>query len=211
MNHNLNAHWLGRVDYLTSLNRQNDFVRLATEKNMLSILGVEHSSVITLGLRGMRDDILVDESVLARKNIPVYKVRRGGMVAVHSLGQTLIYPIIPIRKLKIKAKHFVDIIINSTVQTLNYFGCITEFDYDRRGFYTDRGKIAFLGLQFKRGVSMHGVAINVNNNLDLLRMIRPCGIDNENFDKLSNYQQVSLTQVFGKWFDKFTSFLDISQ
>ena len=193
--------WIGNIRYQNSLDRQDHFLKLAQKYSNLYILGVEHDLVITLGLRGKKSDILANKSQLA--NTSVFRVKRGGQATIHSHGQVVIYPIVPVRNLKIKIKNFLDLLIEVTEKTLNFFETQTYFDYKKKGFYTKNGKIAFLGLQFTRGVSKHGISINVSNDLSLNSLIRPCGVSDERFDKLSNYETTDLKRVFDSWTREF--------
>ncbi len=198
------THWFEKICYEKSLEKQNYLRKLTEQNSHYHIMGVEYNPVITIGIRGNHDDILDSDL----KNIPVFKIKRGGQTTIHNPGQIVIYPIVPIKKLKIKIKQFIDIIINCTTQTMGHFGCQTEFDQEKKGFYTTEGKIGFLGLQFKKGVSMHGLSINISNNLNIISKIKSCGIINEKFDKLTNHNnKVTIKDIFDKWSDEFINLL----
>ena len=189
--------WCGKIPYQKSLEKQNFFRTLAEQK--LCLMGVEHDPVITIGIRGSRDDI-VDSAY----NIPIFQIKRGGKTTVHSPGQLVVYPIVPVRKLKLKIRQFISLTIDCTTQTLEKFGCKANFDAERKGFYADKGKIGFLGLRFIKGISMHGLSINVSNDLSLLAKIKSCGVRDEKFDRLHDYNtKITPKDVFETWANHF--------
>lgn len=192
-------HWCGKICYQKSLKKQYYLANLTEEH--FHILGAEYDPVITIGIRGNEDDI-----PNSLNDIPIFHIKRGGQTTIHNPGQVVIYPIVSIKKLKLKIRQFIDLIINCTIQTFEKFDCQVNFSEDKKGFYARKGKIAFLGLQFKRGISMHGISINVSNNLELLKKIKSCGIVNEKFDKMANHHnEITPKAFFDKWTEQFVT------
>ncbi len=189
--------YLGRVDYVQALNLQNELVQKSQNLNQDFILGLEHPAVITLGRRAT-------ESEIFSPDIPVVSINRGGLATLHSEGQLMIYPIINVRECQIGVRHFVLHLLQSTQKTFSDLGVETFIDDQQIGLYTSRGKIAFCGIEIKSGVSLHGLSINIQNDLSLFRKIRSCGIQEMPLDKLKNYREdISLSEFFKTWMQNF--------
>ena len=177
--------WLGRIsDYQESLKLQNHYVRKVLEDKSSCgyFLALEHEPVITLGLRGGESDIL------KKKMFPVVSVPRGGRATLHHRGQLVVYPILPFQRMGLKPKQFVELIAQSLVELCNKKGVpYVRFSKSRPGVYTDKGKIAFLGFRFQKGISSHGFSLNVFNNLSDFSYLKPCGEESLALDRLANY------------------------
>jgi lipoyl(octanoyl) transferase len=182
-------------------------IQLNTQKQVLEdgharVLGFEHEAVITLGKRGNeREDIR--QNVLS--DIEIVRIDRGGHATLHSPGQLVIYPILPLRKWNLGVRDYVESLLVSTQDMLKAYG-IDSFQKDQPGLYTRNGKIAFIGVRVVNGISLHGISINVKNDLKLFRHIKSCGIEAENFDSLAE-QKLSLDthELFHSWAMNFTS------
>jgi len=130
---------------------------------------VEHDPVFTLGQAGK------PEHLLFPGDIPVIHVDRGGQVTYHGPGQIVAYPLLDLRRLKIGVREYVDRIEQSVID------CLAEFDIgaERRegapGVYVGDAKIAALGIRVRRGCCFHGLAFNVDMDLEPFTRINPCG------------------------------------
>ncbi|MCB0394926.1 MAG: lipoyl(octanoyl) transferase LipB [Bdellovibrionales bacterium] len=199
----MDVKWLGTVDYIDSLTLQNQSV----EKNKITgrnlILGCEHSSVITLGRRSEGDG-----EIRSKTHLPVVKVSRGGHATLHSPGQLVIYPILNLRELKLTVRDAICLLEKATQASLKSLGIETHRKHEEPGLYTDKGKIAFLGINVSHGITSHGVSINVSNDLSLFKNIRSCGIENESFDRVASYNDQILThELFNRWVSEFQELL----
>lgn len=139
---------------------------------------VEHPPVFTLGLAGKR------EHVLAPGDIPVIDIDRGGQVTYHGPGQLVVYPLINLRRLKLGVRALVEALENAVIDTLAGYGIEAANRRDAPGVYVDGKKVAALGLRVRNGCTYHGLAFNVNMNLEPFTRINPCG-----------YQGLEVTQV----------------
>ncbi|MEO7916276.1 MAG: lipoyl(octanoyl) transferase LipB [Dokdonella sp.] len=130
---------------------------------------LEHDPVFTLGQAGK------PEHILAAGDIPVVKVERGGQVTYHGPGQIVGYPLIDLRRLGIGVRELVDRIEQSIIDTLDEWNIVALRRGGAPGVYVGDAKIAALGLRIRRGCSFHGLAFNVNMDLEPFRRINPCG------------------------------------
>jgi lipoyl(octanoyl) transferase len=130
---------------------------------------VEHPPVFTLGLAGRR------EHVLDPGDIPVIATDRGGQVTYHGPGQAIVYALVDLRRLGIGAKELVRRLEQAAIDTLAAYGVIAVRRAGMPGVYVDAAKIAAIGLRIARGCSYHGIAMNVENDLEPFMRIDPCG------------------------------------
>jgi lipoate-protein ligase B len=163
---------LGRRDYLEALTLQERILeRKQQEKSADVLLFVEHPHVYTLGRSGQ------DVNVLAAQEVPVIRTSRGGDVTYHGPGQMVVYPIIDLRsKLRKEVHRYLGNLEMGVIRTLNDFG----LDGTRRppytGIWIDNRKIAAIGIAVRRGLTFHGLALNVNTDLVYFNRIVPCGL-----------------------------------
>ena len=131
---------------------------------------VEHDHVYTLGKSANSNNIL-------NKVCEIIKTERGGDVTYHGPGQLVAYPIINLKKRKIGVKSYVKKIEELIIQTLGDFGLKTNIPFKETGVWIEDRKIASIGIHVSRGVTMHGLAINVNSDLSYFDNIISCGIE----------------------------------
>jgi len=135
-------------------------------------LVLEHDPVVTLGKRGG----LVDEAGLARLGTPVVRTDRGGFATWHGPGQMVAYPIIDTARAKVGVRRLVRALGTLMLGVASDLGLHDLlYDDERPGVYREGRKLGSLGLHLSRGVTMHGLALNINNDLEGFRAIVPCG------------------------------------
>src|SRR5690348_226177 len=139
---------------------------------------LEHDPVFTLGQAGRM------EHVLAPGDIPVIPVDRGGQVTYHGPGQIVAYPLLDLRRLGIGVRDLVCRIEQAIINTLAHWNIEAVRREGAPGVYVNDAKIAALGLRVRRGCTFHGLAFNINMDLEPFRRINPCG-----------YQGLQVTQV----------------
>lgn len=144
------------------------------------ILMVEHPSVITLGKHAKEANILINEDDLARRGIKVFHIERGGDVTYHGPGQLVAYPLLDLEYHHLGVKDYVDLIEEAVIRTIADFGIKGERVAGASGVWIEAGtprerKICALGVKCSRFVTMHGLALNVNTDLQGFRLINPCG------------------------------------
>lgn len=130
---------------------------------------LEHERVFTQGQAGKA------EHVLFPGDIPVVQVDRGGQVTYHGPGQLVAYLMLDVRRSGIGVRDLVSRIEQSLIGLLDSYGVTAVSKPDAPGVYVDGAKIASLGLRIRNGRSFHGLALNVDMDLEPFRRINPCG------------------------------------
>jgi lipoyl(octanoyl) transferase len=130
---------------------------------------LEHPPVFTLGQAGRL------EHLLAPGTIPVIQTDRGGQVTYHGPGQLVAYLLLDLRRAGIGVKRLVERLEQSVIDLLAEYGVAAERHTDAPGVYVAGAKIASLGLRVRNGCSYHGLALNVDMDLEPFSRINPCG------------------------------------
>jgi len=162
---------LGLVEYRSTLTamRQLTDSRDADSPDELWLL--QHPPVFTQGQAGKA------EHVLAPGAIPVIQVDRGGQVTYHGPGQWVLYLMVDLRRQQLGVRDLVNLIECSVVQLLQEYAISAVNKPDAPGVYVAGEKIASLGLRVRRGCSYHGLALNVDMDLEPFGRINPCGYE----------------------------------
>lgn len=142
-----------------------------------TILLVEHPPVITLGARKSENKLLADEKTLTAKGIEIVTIGRGGGTTAHNPGQLVIYPIVKLKTLKLDVPEFVRRVEQLGLELLDGLGVIAHRQKGLPGLWVGKEKIASVGIQIKKWVTMHGIAINICNDLSIFDNIVPCGLN----------------------------------
>ena len=130
---------------------------------------LEHPPVFTLGLAGRR------VHVRSPGSIPVIATDRGGQVTYHGPGQAVAYALLDLRRLGLGARELVRRLEQGAIEMLASFGVIAARRAGMPGVYVGEAKIAAVGLRIARGCSYHGIALNVDADLEPFSRIDPCG------------------------------------
>ena len=131
----------------------------------------QHEPVFTLGLNANRDHLL------APADIPVVQVDRGGQVTYHGPGQLMIYPLVDLKRAGLGVRDLVTGLEQSIVDLVSESDITATARKDAPGVYVDGRKIASVGLRIRRGASFHGMALNIDVDLEPFSRINPCGFD----------------------------------
>ncbi len=153
-----------------------------------TVLVVRHPPVFTIGRAGSRLHVLAGKEVLDKEGIGVWEVDRGGDVTYHGPGQIVVYPILDLRQYGQDLHAYVRNLEEAIIRTVGSFGVPARREAGLTGVWTDKGKIAAIGIGVKGWVSMHGIALNVRPNMNHFRMIVPCGISGRPVDWLAQWQ-----------------------
>jgi lipoyl(octanoyl) transferase len=176
------ASWLGRVDYHEALALQK---RLVAERadGLIDdqLLLLEHPRVLTLGRGADPAHIRADPATLAAHGIDVVRVERGGEVTYHGPGQLVAYPIIALSSRGLLVRPFVRALEAALVATCAAYGVTAARRDSHPGCWCDPDgadprKIGALGLRVERGVTYHGIALNVTVDLADFDLIDACGM-----------------------------------
>ncbi len=185
--HRLQVCDLGLIPYPEALARQQDLVQRRHEDRAGdTVLIVEHPPVITLGARASENRLLAEPGELERRGITLVQVRRGGGTTAHNPGQIVFYPILKLKGLRLGVNEYIRSLESVGLALLQSVGISAERRKGYPGLWIEGRKIASIGVQVKRWVTMHGMAINVNNDLSIFQAIVPCGIDGVRMTNVQN-------------------------
>jgi lipoyl(octanoyl) transferase len=160
---------LGRYAYVPVWQAMQDFTDKRNKNTPDEIWVVEHDPVFTQGQAGK------EEHLLFPGDIEVVKVDRGGQVTYHGPGQIVVYVLLNLKRRKIGIRELVTHIENAIINTLKHYDIIAAAKPDAPGVYVDGKKIASLGLRVRKGCTFHGLALNVDMDLEPFSRINPCG------------------------------------
>lgn len=147
----------------------------ALDRDILIIL--EHPPVFTLGRQGNREHLLVAEDFLRSKGVSLFHVERGGDVTYHGPGQIVCYPLVNLRATGWKVARFVETLEEIMILTAMDWGIDARRRDINRGVWIGKNKLGSIGIAVRRGVSFHGLALNVNTSLEPFSWIDPCGLE----------------------------------
>jgi lipoate-protein ligase B len=144
------------------------------------ILLVEHSPVVTFGRRpGVDRHLIASADRLAAMGVEVVQSDRGGDITFHGPGQLVAYPIIRLNAHRLSVGGYVRALEMAVIAALAETGVLARKDPDAIGVWVDQqgpAKICALGVRIRRGISLHGIALNVTTDLSYFDLIIPCGL-----------------------------------
>ena len=188
---NLYLYDLKNIDYDTSLIVQEEIHAYVKNKNIPGvILSLEYPNIFTIGKSGKKSDILLSQEEMNSKGIKVYESNRGGEITYHGPGQIIYYPIINLKKLRIKPVEYIRILQKTVIASLKDFNIQAEHINKPVGVWVNGKKISSIGVRISKSVTMHGVAINLNCDLQYFTYIIPCGIKDLNLTNI--YSETNL-------------------
>jgi lipoyl(octanoyl) transferase len=168
---------LGLIDYQAAYDLQLKILKLSQQEAIENVLLLlEHPPVLTLGINGKDNNVLINEDVLGKMGVSVFRSNRGGDVTYHGPGQVVAYPIINLRQIGKSVKEYVRLLEETSVRLLKEeYSIISDRKPGFPGVWVDNNKITAVGCSVKKWITMHGFALNVNTNLDHFQWINPCG------------------------------------
>jgi lipoyl(octanoyl) transferase len=162
--------WLGRVEYAPVWRDMQAFTDARGDESSDEIWFLEHAPVFTQGLNGR------PEHLLATGDIPVVGIDRGGQVTYHGPGQLVVYALVDLRRQRIGVRELVVALESAVIALAARHGIVAAGRRDAPGVYAGARKLASLGLRVRRGCSYHGLALNVDMDLEPFGRINPCGM-----------------------------------
>ena len=178
----LRTEWLGRIGYRAAWDRQHQLVAARAAGEIPdTLLLLEHDAVLTLGRHADPAHILASSALLAERGIEVLQVERGGEVTYHGPGQLVGYPIVRLADAGLLLRPFVRALEGAMADVAATYGVVA----DRRDGYPGcwvapaspmPRKLGALGLRVERGVTYHGIALNITTDLADFGLIDPCGM-----------------------------------
>lgn len=193
----------GETDYLTVYNwMQNQRINISLNKSKESINFVEHPSVFTLGTNAELKNVLINEDNRTALNIDLVHVDRGGDVTCHNKGQLVAYPLLNLKKRNLKPVEYVRMLENILINVLKKYNISGIQNPGTPGIWVGNNKIASIGISIKKGITSHGISLNINNDLNIFNYINTCGIQdlevtsmNKILNKTVDVQQIKLIMM----------------
>ncbi|MEW6335333.1 MAG: lipoyl(octanoyl) transferase LipB [Thermodesulfobacteriota bacterium] len=166
---------LGILEYGMALALQSRLAEARARQEIAdTLLLLQHPSVITLG-KSARADHVLDPGAANEKNIRIFATDRGGDVTYHGPGQLVVYPILNLNDHRLNVGGYVWSLEEVVIRVLSRFGIAAGREDKLRGVWVGREKICSLGVHLSSGISKHGLALNVKNDLTPFGLINPCG------------------------------------
>lgn len=184
---------LGRRDYEPLWRAMQQFTDARGPQTPDEIWFTEHPPVFTLGLNASR------EHLLSPGDIPVVQIDRGGQVTYHGPGQLMIYPLIDLKRAGLGIRDLVTGLEQSVIDLLGEYSIDGHSRADAPGVYVSGNKVASIGLRVRRGASYHGMALNVDLDLEPFSRINPCGMRDLTVTDLRHLNiQIDLSSAAGR-------------
>lgn len=183
-------------DYQETLFKENIEIKIAQRKNQTTestinhLLFCEHPHVFTLGKSGKPSHLLLTENQLEEHDATYYKINRGGDITYHGPGQIVAYPIFDLESYFFTDIHkYMRFLEEAVILTLADFGVESGRVKGRTGVWVgiEKGnerKICAMGVKASRWITMHGLAFNINADLNYFKYIIPCGIEDKGVTSL---------------------------
>ncbi len=180
----LRTEWLGRIGYRAAWQRQHELVAARAAGAVPdTLLLLEHDAVLTLGRHAEPSNVLASDEELAGRGIETIRVERGGEVTYHGPGQLVGYPIVRLADAGLLLRPFVRALELAMTDTAQRYGVPAARREGYPGCWVDPAgrqglprKLGALGLRVERGVTYHGIALNVTTRLADFELIDPCGL-----------------------------------
>jgi lipoyl(octanoyl) transferase len=170
---------LGLLDYEPTWRAMQQFTAERTAATADEIWFLEHRPVFTLGMNASRAHLL------APGQIPVVQVDRGGQVTYHGPGQLVVYPLVDLKRARLGIRDFVTALERAVIDLAAAHGIAAQCRRDAPGVYVEGAKLASVGVRVRRGGAYHGLALNVDLDLEPFQRINPCGYEGLRMTQLS--------------------------
>jgi lipoate-protein ligase B len=166
------------TDYMDARRLQKELVAARIDKTIDDdiVISLEHPPVFTIGRRRGRENLTVSEEFLKAQGIPVIDVERGGNITFHAPGQLVVYPIIRLENAGLKIDQYITRLEEVMIQTAAAYGVRATRNSLNRGAWVGNNKLGSIGICVRRGIAFHGLALNVNLELEPFGWINPCGL-----------------------------------
>ena len=180
---------LGKIGYQEALEYQNHLVKLKQDglkDNFLLLL--EHYPIFTMGKGADKNNVL-------DKNIPVIVINRGGDLTYHGPGQLIGYIIIDLKTQNYDLHQYLRKIEELLIETLKEID-IQAYRIDKlTGVWANSRKLASIGIGIKKGITMHGFALNINPDLSYFSKINPCGLNSSLINSIKELKNSPISLV----------------
>ena len=169
---------LGRMGYEECLELQREVARQRISGAIPNdvLLLVEHPPVVTLGRSSKQKNLVSTPDYLKSRGVDLFEVERGGDVTFHGPGQLVGYPVFDLKRHRQDLHWYLRSVEEALIRTLSEYGISSERSTGYTGVWTQRRKIASIGVHARDWVTWHGFALNVTTDLSYFDLIVPCGI-----------------------------------
>jgi lipoate-protein ligase B len=185
-----------------------------------TLILTEHRPVLTLGRSHPNPDLRVGEDVIRNYGIEIQQTERGGDITYHGPGQLVAYGIIDLKRWNCPVLDYVDGLEETVIGVLADWGITGSRVPKARGVWVEGRKVASLGLNVRRWVTMHGIALNIDPDMSHFDLINPCGMADVEMTSLTAemHKQVAMPEVkesfifhFARVFSCKTSMMELGQ
>jgi len=205
---------LGLIDYKEAWDLQKSIHQLRVENKIDDVLFLlEHPHTYTLGKIADKKNLVGDEKYLSDNRISVYDIDRGGDITYHGPGQIVGYPIINLTNWKQDTHKYLRALEEVIISTCADYGLSGSRVDKYTGVWLDSRKICAIGIKVSRWITMHGLAFNVNTDLNLFNGIIPCGISDREVTSLKKElkKEILLNEVKEKIIHHFGDLFNYDQ
>ena len=177
-----------------------DSIHKGDENELIWLL--EHPPIYTAGSSAKKEELLIESE------IPVYQTPRGGKFTYHGPGQRIIYVMLDLRRFNKDIRLFIETLEDILINTMDAFGIEVYPKRERIGLWIKKNKeeekIGAIGLKVKKWISLHGIAININPDMQYFDGIIPCGISDFGVTCLNNIDpNITLNRFDKKFLENF--------
>ncbi|KAK9697375.1 hypothetical protein RND81_08G033900 [Saponaria officinalis] len=169
---------MGTVNYASALKLQEKLVSdRKAQKITDTLLSLQHPPTYTLGKRKTDHNLLVSEPELRKLGAELHYTQRGGDVTYHGPNQAILYPIISLREIGIGARNYVEKLESTMIELASIYGVTASpGQKGETGVWVGDRKIGAIGVRIQNGITSHGLAFNIDPDLEYFKHIVPCGI-----------------------------------
>ena len=176
----------GTIDYKAAYQCQKKLVDAIIGGETGRLVFCEHPPVLTLGRLFEEESLLFTKEQIEQKGVGIETIDRGGDVTLHAPGQLVVYVMINLNLFDPNLKGYLEKLEQVAIDLLKDFGILAVSVSGQRGVFVGKDKITSIGIGVRKWVSYHGLGINVNTDLSLFSLIKPCGL---------NVQMTSMSQL----------------
>ena len=206
------ASYLGLMDFEQTLGLQERARdRLIKGEGQEILFLLQHNPVISRGYSERGDDCIIESmDRLEDENIPLIQTDRGGGLTYHGPGQLVGYPVLDLQRRRIRVRDFVEMMENAMVKVLDSYSISAGKREKYPGVWVGKKKLGFVGINVKKGVTLHGFSLNVNNDLTPFGYIVPCGITDGEISSMKRIRgsSFSLSDVASRFVLYFAELLE---
>lgn len=202
------TYYFESLPYAEGLTLQQQFAYdVEMNQEAFRLILCQHSHVYTFGKSANAANMLIDKQKLKEIGAEIQMIDRGGDVTYHGPGQLVGYPIMNLNKQKLSVRSYVNLLEEALIEVCKYFGLAAGRRESMTGVWLDAGnnkperKIAAIGIRIKKGITMHGFALNVSTDLSYFNHIVPCGLVDKSVTSIAaetgvNHQVADVAEVF---------------